>query len=151
MFLLINLAPLAILGGEEANCGAQMRCVIVLFLGLSVAGCGSAHTLGGAAIGGLGGAYGGSLFGQGQGRLAATAGGALLGAGIGGYLGSFFDQVHRNSSLIQGLSERPADNPETVYPAPAIYSVPPQTGYPQSYQVPMNCQVVNNYVTCSSR
>ena len=94
-----------------------------------------------AALGGLGGAYGGSLIGQGQGLLASTAAGALLGAGVGGYLGSFFDQVNHNSSSIQGLSERPAANPATVYPAPAIYSVPPQTGYPQSYQqiFPIDC------------
>lgn len=128
-----------------------MRFLLVFFSGIVLAGCQSAHTLAGAALGGLGGAYGGSLIGQGQGRLASTAAGAILGSGVGGYLGSFFDQVNRNSSSIQGLSERRENSASTGHPGPNVYGYPPQSDNPHGYLVPMNCQVVNNYVTCSSR
>ena len=107
------------------------------------------HMLGGAALGGAGGGYAGSMFGKGQGKLLATAGGALLGAGAGGYLGSFFDQTNRNSGSIQQIYQQKRIGYDGV-PAPVIYQMPyqpQQTGH----SVPLNCRVQNNYVTCNGR
>jgi hypothetical protein len=131
------------------------RMMVIAISAIALAGCQNLHTLGGATLGGLGGAYGGSQIGKGKGKLAATAAGALLGAGTAGYLGSFFDQVNRNSSGITHLNNRSYEPGLSHYQAPVIYTLPSptptQNQAPSSYQMPMQCKVVNNYVQCSSR
>ena len=132
----------------------KMQTLMIAVLGLTLAGC-QANTLGGAALGGLGGAYGGSLIGKGKGKLAATAAGALLGAGTGGYLGSFLDQSNSNAAAIQQLQQQGNSRVAPTYyaPPPAVYQAPTPVQQPtyQQHSIPMNCQVINNYVRCNGR
>jgi uncharacterized protein YcfJ len=116
-----------------------------------VSGCqtlDSAGRLGGAVLGGAGGGFAGSKFGQGKGRLAATAGGTLLGAIVGGFLGdTMIDQPRRNARNIRSIQQaRPtAFGSQTYFPMP----YPPRPSPPHLQFTPPTCSIKNNYVVCN--
>lgn len=124
--------------------------LLAIFLTL-VSGCqtlDSVGQIGGTLLGGAGGGFAGSKFGQGQGRLAATAGGTLLGAVLGGFLGdTMIDQPRRNARNIRSIQQtRPtAFGSPTYMPMP----YPTQPSPPRLHLSPSVCSIKNNYVVCN--
>jgi len=120
-----------------------------MVLGLS--GCiSNPNTLSMGAIGAAAGGYGGSQFGKGQGKVLATAGATALGGLLGAFVGNKLDTINANQQSIQQISTMKSFGaPPSVYIAPPSYHLAPQT--PQQYQVPLNCSIQNNYVTCRSQ
>jgi uncharacterized protein YcfJ len=135
--------------GTRLNARAAMLALLILTL----SGCqtlDSAGRLGGTLLGGAGGGFAGSKFGQGTGRLAATAGGTLLGAIVGGFFGdTMIDQPRRNSRNIRSIQQ----SHPTVYgsPTPTYLPMPypTQPSAPQLQLSPSTCTIKNNYVVCN--
>ncbi len=112
-----------------------MRFTFVLILaGLLLMGCTTQkHTVGGAALGGIGGGVIGSQIGKGSGTTAAIIGGTLLGAALGGYVGSYMDRMDEmdRRRMNTALETRPTgstaqwQNPDTR----TAYAVTPTKTY----------------------
>ncbi len=107
--------------------------LMALFL---LAGCAdSRHTVGGAALGGIGGGILGAQIGKGSGKTAAIIGGTLAGAALGGYVGSYLDRMDQmdKQNLNQTLETQPSGqttqwrNPDTQ----TTYAVTPTSTYQQ--------------------
>ena len=98
-----------------------MRRLVPFVLVLALAGCADygPKELGGGLIGAGGGAFLGSQFGQGKGRLAATGAGALVGGMLGAGAGRSLDRADRTYYGQQGYYAPPA-----YYPAPGYYQQP---------------------------
>ncbi|RQD77936.1 RT0821/Lpp0805 family surface protein [Desulfonatronospira sp. MSAO_Bac3] len=112
-----------------------MRYLVVLTLAaMLLAGCTTQkHTVGGAALGGIGGGVIGSQIGKGTGQTAAIIGGTLLGAALGGYVGSYMDRMDEmdRRNMNQTLETKPTGttsqwhNPDTQ----TDYAVTPTETY----------------------
>ncbi|EFI33792.1 17 kDa surface antigen [Desulfonatronospira thiodismutans ASO3-1] len=112
-----------------------MRYLVVLTLAaMLLAGCTTQkHTVGGAALGGIGGGVIGSQIGKGTGQTAAIIGGTLLGAALGGYVGSYMDRMDEmdRRNMNQTLETKPTGttsqwhNPDTQ----TAYAVTPTETY----------------------
>jgi len=113
-----------------------MRYMFVLILtAMLLAGCTAQqkHTVGGAALGGIGGGVIGAQIGKGTGQTAAIIGGTLLGAALGGYVGSYLDRMDEmdRRNLNQTLETKPTGatsqwrNPDTQ----TAYAVTPTQTY----------------------
>ncbi len=96
-------------------------------------GCANKHTIGGAALGGIGGGIAGAQIGKGTGNIAAIIGGTLIGAALGGYVGSYLDRMDRQDkvTLNKTLEHQPTgqtvawNNPDTN----TAYAVTPTKTY----------------------
>lgn len=93
----------------------MQKIIVSLFMVLLLlSGCaGQQHTVGGAALGGIGGGIAGAQIGKGTGNIAAIIGGTLLGAALGGYVGSYLDRMDRMDrvQLNQTLETAPTGLP----------------------------------------
>jgi len=121
--------------------------ISLVMLTFVLAGCAGQHnTVGGAAVGGIGGGIAGAHIGKGTGNIAAIIGGTLLGAGLGGYVGSYLDRMDRMDRvyLNQTFETAPTGhvvqwhNPDThssyrVRPV-KTYQVQPTGQYCREYQ-----------------
>ncbi len=111
-----------------------MRYFVILTLAaMLLMGCTTQHTVGGAALGGIGGGVIGSQIGKGTGQTAAIIGGTLLGAALGGYVGSYMDRMDEmdRRNMNQALETKPTgtssqwQNPDTQ----TAYAVTPTETY----------------------
>jgi surface antigen len=119
--------------------------VIVLFL---LTGCaGQQHTVGGAALGGIGGGIAGAQIGKGTGNIAAIIGGTLLGAALGGYVGSYMDRMDNRDYVLlnQTLETSPTGQPNQWHnpDTRTSYRVQPV----KTYQVQTTGQYCREYQT----
>jgi surface antigen len=100
---------------------------LISFLSISIVltGCvttGGPNQTAGTILGGVGGAFLGSRFGHGKGKLATTALGTFAGSMIGGYMG-------------QGMDNGPSPQQQNAYPPEYAYATPYDYA-PQYYHPP---------------
>ena len=144
------------------------KVMIAALVAMSLGGCQTTATGVGALAGGAGGDFLGSQFGNGMGKTLATVGGAGVGGILGGLLGNTLampysnsdriDQntimidrngrrIDRNGNLIDGMSRGGYQN--GGYQNGGYQNGGYQNGQ-NGQNMPMTCQVVNNYVACNS-
>lgn len=137
------------------NAAKSLTLVTLVGVSLMVSGCNAHRNIGGL-VGGVADGNGGSQIGGGKGKLIATGIGSLLGLVTGSDLGSFMDDVNRNSGSItqlqlEQMKLRQKGSSTMVFPTGQSHS---HGGGQQFQSGPSNssysCNVRNNYIVCNS-